>query len=41
MAFKELLNSKNEWHWQQAKIIRTNTKVVQGGANILRREGEG
>ena len=27
----ELLNSKNEWH--QAKIIRTTTSVVQGGAD--------
>ena len=30
----ELLNSKNEWH--QAKIIRTTTRVVQGGADVLR-----
>ena len=29
----ELLNSKNEWH--QAKIIRTTTWVVQGGADVL------
>ena len=32
-----LLNSKKEWH--QAKIIRTTTKVVQGGADVLRKEG--
>ena len=32
----ELLNSKSEWH--QAKLIRTTTRVVQGGADILRRE---
>ena len=32
-----LLNSKKEWH--QAKIIRTTTKVVQGGAEVLRKEG--
>ena len=31
-----LLNSKKEW--QQAKIIRTTTKVVQGGANVVRKE---
>ena len=30
----ELLNSKSEWH--QAKIIRTTTTVVQGGADIAR-----
>ena len=30
----ELLNSKSEWH--QAKIVRTTTKVVQGGAELLR-----
>ena len=33
----ELLNSKNEWH--QAKIIRTTTNVIQGGADVLRRRG--
>ena len=33
----ELLNSKNEWH--QAKIIRTTTRVVQGGADVLQRRG--
>ena len=32
-----LLNSEKEW--QQAKIIRTTTKVVQGGADVLRKEG--
>ena len=32
-----LLNSKKEWH--QAKIIRTTTKVVQGGVDVLRKEG--
>ena len=32
----ELLNSKNEWH--QAKIIRTTTNVIQGGADVLRRQ---
>ena len=35
----ELLNSKSEWH--QAKIIRTTTKVVQGGADTLRQGGQG
>ena len=30
----ELLNSKSEWH--QAKLIRTTTSVVQGGAESLR-----
>ena len=29
----ELLNSRNEWH--QAKIIRTTTNVIQGGADVL------
>ena len=33
----ELLNSKSEWH--QAKIVRTTTKVIQGGAEVLRQEG--
>ena len=33
----EQLNSKNEWH--QAKIIRTATNVIQGGADVLRRQG--
>ena len=35
----ELLNSKNEWH--QAKIVRTTTKVIQGGADLLRGGGGG
>ena len=35
----ELLNSKNEWH--QAKIVRTTTKVIQGGAELLRHGGSG
>ena len=36
----KILNSKSEWH--QAKIIRTTTKVVQGGAEVVgRRELEG
>ena len=29
----ELLNSKNEWH--QAKLVRTTTRVIQGGADVL------
>ena len=29
----QLLNSKSEWH--QAKIIRTTTTVVQGGAEVV------
>ena len=33
----ELLNSKSEWH--QAKIVRTTTKVIQGGAELLRQGG--
>ena len=33
----ELLNSKNKWH--QAKIIRTTTNVIQGGADVLGRRG--
>ena len=32
-----LLDSQKEWH--QAKIIRTTTKVLQGGADVLRKEG--
>ena len=36
---RELLNSKSEWH--QAKIIRTTTRVVQGGAESLRQGGGG
>ena len=35
----ELLNSKNEWH--QAKLVRTTTRVIQGGAELLRGEGRG
>ena len=35
----ELLNSKSEWH--QAKLIRTTTRVVQGGADSLRQPGVG
>ena len=35
----ELLNSKNEWH--QAKIVRTTTKVIQGGAEVLQQGGRG
>ena len=35
----ELLNSKSEWH--QAKLIRTTTRVVQGGADSLRQQGAG
>ena len=37
----ELLNSKSEWH--QAKVIRTTTSVVQGGAETVRqlRAGRG
>ena len=33
----ELLNSKNEWH--QAKLVRTTTHVIQGGAELLQRAG--
>ena len=36
----EVLNSKSEWH--QAKILRTTTTVVQGGAEVLRQQpGQG
>ena len=35
----ELLNSKSEWH--QAKVIRTMTSVVQGGAETVRQLGAG
>ena len=35
----ELLNSKSEWH--QAKLIRTTTSVVQGGAESLRQQAAG
>jgi hypothetical protein len=36
-----MLNSKIEW--QQAKVIRTTTSVIQGGAEVLRQQegGEG
>ena len=33
----ELLNSKSEWH--QAKVVRTRTEVVQGGAEVVQRAG--
>ena len=33
----EVLNSKSEWH--QAKVIRTTTRVIQGGAEVLRQQG--
>ena len=36
----ELLNSKSEWH--QAKVVRTRTQVVQGGAEVVKyRHGGG
>ena len=35
----ELLNSKSEWH--QTKVIRTTTRVVQGGADTVRQLGGG
>ena len=35
----ELLNSKSEWH--QAKVVRTTTQVVQGGAEVLQRQRGG
>ena len=35
----EILNSKSEWH--QAKVIRTTTMVVQGGAEVGRGQGGG
>ena len=36
----EVLNSKSEWH--QAKIVRTTTSVIQGGAEVLRQQqGQG
>ena len=35
----EVLNSKSEWH--QAKIIRTTTRVMQGGAEVLRQQEVG
>ena len=35
----EVLNSKSEWH--QAKIVRTTTRVLQGGADVLAQLGGG
>ena len=35
----EILNPKSEWH--QAKVIRTTTRVVQGGAEVGREQGGG
>ena len=35
----EILNLKSEWH--QAKVIRTTTKVVQGGVEVGREQGGG
>ena len=35
----EILNSKSDWH--QAKVIRTSTLVVQGGAEVGRVQGGG
>ena len=35
----EVLNSKSEWH--QAKVIRTTTRVLQGGADVLAQLGGG
>ena len=35
----ELLKSKNEWH--QAKLVRTTTRVIQGGAEVLHQQGGG
>ena len=35
----ELLNSKSEWH--QAKVVRTTTQVVQGGAEVVRTQQVG
>ena len=35
----ELLNSKNEWH--QAKLVRTTTQVIQGGAELMLQQGGG
>ena len=29
-------SSKSEWH--QAKIVRTTTRVIQGGAEVLRQQ---
>ena len=35
----EVLNSKSEWH--QAKIVKTTTRVLQGGADVLAQLGGG
>ena len=35
----ELLNSKSEWH--QAKVVRTRTEVVQGGAEVVQHQAGG
>ena len=35
----ELLNSKSEWH--QAKVVRTRTEVVQGGAEVVQQRAGG
>ena len=35
----ELLNSKSEWH--QAKVIRTTTRVTQGGAEVIQHAAPG
>ena len=35
----ELLNSKSEWH--QAKVVRTTTQVIQGGAEVVRTQQVG
>ena len=35
----ELLNSKSEW--RQAKVVRTRTEVVQGGAEVMQHQAGG
>ena len=35
--YGEVMNSKSEWH--QAKVVRTTTRVVQGGADAVRELG--
>ena len=35
----EILNLKSEWH--QAKVIRTKTRVLRGGADVLAQLGGG
>ena len=35
----ELLNMKSEWH--QAKVVRTRTDVVQGGAEVVQQRAGG